>query len=146
MIVDASVLLCAFFPDERQAQAQRLVREHVADRVHLKAPALLSFELSNALWQAERRARISRHQTEEIFQAFVGLDIQIILDTCSLRECFEGDMLPLARRFNCSTYDAAYLALAQGCREPLITADARLYNSVHVDLDWVIWVGDYPCG
>jgi predicted nucleic acid-binding protein len=71
MIVDASVLLSAFFPDEAQTQAQTLLREHVADRIHLNAPTLLSYELSNALWQAERRARISRSQTEEIFQALL---------------------------------------------------------------------------
>jgi predicted nucleic acid-binding protein len=47
-------------------------------------------------------------------------------------------MILLASRFNCSAFDAAYLVLAQGCREPLITADARLYNAVHADLDWVI--------
>ncbi len=38
MIADASVLLCAFFPDESQAQAQALLRDHAAGRARLKAP------------------------------------------------------------------------------------------------------------
>jgi predicted nucleic acid-binding protein len=137
MIVDASVLLCAFFPDEAQAQAQRLVREHVAGRVQLKAPALLPYQLSNAVWQAERRGRVSRSQADEILQAFARLDIEIIPQTW-------GEMLPLARRFNRSAYDAAYLALAEARKEALITADERLYNAVHGQLDWVIWIRDYP--
>ena len=137
MIVDASVLLCAFFSDEAQAQAQRLVRAHVAGRVQLKAPTLLPYELSNAVWQAERRGRVTRSQADEIQQAFTGLDIEIIPQTW-------GEMLPLVRRFNRSAYDAAYLALAEARKEPLITADERLYHAVHGQLDWVIWIRDYP--
>jgi len=137
MIVDASVLLCAFFPDEAQAQAQRMVREHVAGRVQLKAPALLPYELSNAVWQAERRGRVTRSQADEILQAFAGLDIEIIPQTW-------GEMLPLARRFNRSAYDAAYLALAEARKEAFITADERLYHAVRDHLDWVIWIRDYP--
>jgi predicted nucleic acid-binding protein len=136
MIVDASVLLCAFFPDEAQPQAQKLVREHVAGRVQLKAPALLVYELSNAVWQAERRKRITAAQTDEILQAFAGLEIEIIPQ-------FLGEMLPLARQFNCSAYDAAYLALAEVRKEPFITADERLYHTVRAQLDWVIWIRDY---
>ena len=37
MIVDASVVLRAFFPDEDQAQA--LIREHVIGQVALAAPS-----------------------------------------------------------------------------------------------------------
>ena len=136
MIVDASVLLCAFFPDEAQAQAQSLVREHVAGRAPLKAPALLPYALSNAIWQAERRRRVTRTQADQILQALIGLEIEIIPQAL-------GEMLPLARRFNCSAYDAAYLALAEVCHEPFITADERLYAAVHAELDWVIWLRDY---
>jgi predicted nucleic acid-binding protein len=91
VIVDANVVLRAFFPDEAQAKAQSVIREHVAGVVNLKAPALLPYELSNATWQAERRGRISRQQAEEILQAMAGLDIEIISQSW-------GELLPLARR------------------------------------------------
>jgi hypothetical protein len=52
-------------------------------------------------------------------------------------------MLPLAVRFNRSAYDAAYLALAEGSEQPLITGDSRLYHAVRKHLDWVQWIGDY---
>jgi len=48
---------------------------------------------------------------------------------------------PLARRFDRSAYDAAYLALAQARDEPLVTGDLRLYNAVRDHLDWVRWIG-----
>jgi predicted nucleic acid-binding protein len=143
MIVDASVLLCAFFPDEAQPKAQKLVREHVAGRVPLKAPALLVYELSNAVWQAERRKRISATQADEVLQAFAGLEIEIIPAAFPLREASMGELLALARRFDCSAYDAAYLALAETNKEPFITADERLYHAVRGQLDWVIWIKDY---
>jgi predicted nucleic acid-binding protein len=52
-------------------------------------------------------------------------------------------MLPLARRFVRSAYNAAYLALAEKNGEPLITGDERLFNAVHAELGWVVWIGAY---
>lgn len=136
MIVDASVLLSAFFPDEAQAQAQAVLRQHAAGRERLKAPALIVYEVTNAVWQAERRGRISGTQAEEILQAALGLDIELL-------PLNWGESLPLARRFGRSAYDAAYLALAERLGESMITADERLYNAVHSKLKWVLWLGDY---
>lgn len=137
MIVDASVLLHAFLPDEMQPNALAVVRQHASGRLHLKAPALLPYELSNAVWQAERRGRLNRDQADRIIRSFASLDIEIIPQAW-------GEMLPLARQYDRSAYDAAYLLLAQQLGEPLITGDLRLYNAVHAALDWVVWIGDYP--
>jgi predicted nucleic acid-binding protein len=136
MIVDASVILSAFFPDEAQAQAQAIVRDHIAGRIELKAPDLLPYELANAVGQAERLNRISTDQANEIIRAMVGLQIEIL--TLEWAE-----MLPLARRFGRSAYDTAYLVLAEDLGEPLITGDERLYNAVHAQLDWVLWLKEY---
>ena len=136
MILDASVLLSAFFPDEAQPQAQILLRQHASGQVRLKAPTLLLYEVSNAVWQAERRGRITGAQADEILQAAAALQIELL----SLEW---GEMLPLARRYGRSAYDAAYLTLAERCGEALVTGDERLYNAVHAELDWVVWIGDY---
>ncbi len=144
MIVDASILLCAFFPDEAQTQAQKLVREHVAGTLRLKAPALLPYELSNAIWQAERRSRVSRIQADEVLEAIGGLDIEIIPQARSLQDCIDSSLLIMARQFNCSVYDAAYLTLAETCNESLITADEKLYLAVHKHFKWILLIRDYP--
>ena len=136
MIVDASVVLGAFFPDEDQAQAQALIREHVMGRVELIAPTLLLYEVTNAVVQAQRRGRISDEQAGNVLTSFEGLGI-------SLRPVSWQQMLPLALRFDRSAYDAAYLALAETSEQPLITGDRRLYNAVHADLSWVLWLEDY---
>lgn len=137
MIVDASVILSAFFPDEDQAQAQALIREHVIGRVELVAPTLLLYKVTNAIVQARRRGRISDEQARNVLTSFEGLGI-------ALRQVTWQQMLPLALRFDRSAYDAAYLALAELTGQPLITADRRMYNAVHEHLDWVQWMGDYP--
>lgn len=136
MIVDASVILRAFFPDEEQAQAQALIRDHVTGRVHLAAPTLLLYEVTNAAVQATRRGRITGEQAEDILTSLEGLGI--LLEPVGWQQ-----MLPLARRFDRSAYDAAYLALAEAIGQPLITGDLRMYNAVHEHLNWVRWLGDY---
>ena len=136
MIVDASVILSAFFPDEEQAQAQALIRDHVIGRVQLTAPDLLVYEVANAVIQARRQGRIRDEQVEGILSSFEGLNI-------ALKPVTWQRLLPLATRFDRSAYDAAYLALAEATGQPLVTGDRRMYNAVHEYLDWVQWMGDY---
>jgi predicted nucleic acid-binding protein len=136
IVVDASVILSAFFPDEEQAQAQALIREHVIRQVELVAPTLLLYEVANAVVQARRRGRVSDGQAEDILSSFEGLGILV-------RSVDWRQMLPFALRFERSAYDAAYLALAEALGQPLITGDRRMYNTVHEHLDWVHWIGDY---
>ena len=136
MIVDASVVLGAFFPDEEQTESQALIRDHVIGRLQLAAPDLLLYEVTNAVVQARRRGRISDEQVEDILSSFEGLNI-------ALRPVTWQQMLPLAQRFDRSAYDAAYLALAESTDQPLVTGDLRMYNAVREHLDWVKWIGDY---
>lgn len=136
MIVDASVVLSAFFPDEDQDQAQALIRDHVIGHLQLMAPDLLLYEVTNAVLQARRRRRISDEQAEQILSSFEELGI-------SLTPVSWKQMIPLALHFDRSAYDAAYLALAEATAQPLITGDSRLYNAVRGQLDWVKWIGDY---
>jgi len=135
MIIDASVLLSAFFPDEAQVNAQALIRDHTTGRTKLRAPTLLMYEICNAVWQAERRKRIQSDQADQIIQVVEDLDIELL-------PLSWGEMMPFARQFDRSAYDAAYLALAQRENEPLITGDERLFKAVQGKLNWVFWIED----
>jgi predicted nucleic acid-binding protein len=136
MIIDASALLSAYFPDEALPQAQELVRRHLLGGVQLRAPCLLLYEVTNVVWQGERRKRIASAQGDRILQSIVGLSLELY-DTTAM------DALALARKYNCSAYDAAYLALAAQLEEQLITGDARLYKAVSHDFRWIGWIQDY---
>jgi predicted nucleic acid-binding protein len=136
VIVDASVMLRAFFPDEEgHSQAQALVHRHVLGTAELRGPTLLSYEVTNAVLQAVRRQRITLELAQEILTTFEALAIP--LDTVS-----PFQPLVLAHRHNRSVYDAAYLALAETLDTQLVTGDRRLYNAVFQQLPWVLWVGD----
>lgn len=137
MIVDASVLLSAIFPDEAQPQAQALLRRHVAGQERLRAPHLLLYEVNHALWRAERRGRVSPAQVDQMLEALKRLELEFLSPDWQ-------EILPLARQTNCSAYDAAYLALAQQMGEPLVTADERFYNAVAGQFPGVRRLGSEP--
>jgi predicted nucleic acid-binding protein len=135
LIVDANIILRAFFPDEQQAEAQTLVHHHILGHNNLTAPTLLLYELVNSVRQAERRERITADEGVTILTAFDNLGI-------ALQPVAWQDVLALARQFDCSAYDAAYLALAQALGQELVTGDQRLFNAVREHLDWVRWIGE----
>ena len=139
MIVDASVILSAFFPDEAQEQAQALIGEHVIGTVELAAPTLLVYEVTNGVLQARRRERIDDGQAADILSSFEGLRI-------SLQPVSWQEMLRLAVLFDRSAHDAAYLALAEARGQRLVTADIGMCNAVRDQVDWVWWIGDYGNG
>ncbi len=136
MIIDASALLPAYFPDEVQRPSQRLLRDYVLGELELAAPTLLVYEMTNAVVQAIRRGRIREEQGMEALDAFDGLGIPLFPVAWQ-------EMATFARRFDRSAYDASYLALAEQRDEPLITGDRRMYNAVREHLGWVIWIGDF---
>lgn len=86
-------------------------------------PLLWPLEVTNALLVAERRGRL----TESESHRFVGLlsALLIEVDSETPRGAF-AEVLPLARRHDLSTYDAAYLELAMRSALPLATFDERL--------------------
>jgi len=137
MIVDASVVLRGFFPDEEgHAEAQALIRAYAQGEIELHAPTLLPYEVTNAILQAIRRDRIGPEKGREIFTAFEGLSIPTA-------DVSWQQTLELARAHDRSAYDAAYLALAEETGSKLVTGDRRLYNAVKDRLPWVLWIEDY---
>jgi predicted nucleic acid-binding protein len=137
MIVDASVVLRGFFPDEEgHAKAQALIRVYAQGEIELHAPTLLPYEVTNAILQAIRRDRISLEKGREILAAFEGLGIPTV-------EVSWQQALELARTYDRLAYDAAYLALAKESGSKLVTGDRRLVNAVKDRLPWVLWIEDY---
>lgn len=137
MIIDASVVLKGFFPDEAgHVQALALIRAYAQEEVELLAPTLLPYEVTNAVLQAIRRDRIRLEQGQEIVAVFQELGIPTV-------EVSWQRALALARAYDRTAYDGAYLALAEERSDKLVTADLRLYNAVKDHLTWVGWIEDY---
>lgn len=138
LVLDASVVLKSYLPEEGSVQAQAIFKDRALGHVELLAPALMPYEVTNALMVALRRQRIDKARAEEILKEFVRLRIP----TQGLVG-LEERAWALALEHQRTVYDAAYLALAEREGLPLITGDKRLYNAVKAKLRWVRWVGDY---
>jgi predicted nucleic acid-binding protein len=124
IVVDASVALAWCFPDEDSEYAD-VVLDALEDQTIL-APSIWPLKIANALLAGERRKRIRRPETRRFVELLKGLNIfqdaQPLADTLS-------NVLPLAREYSLSAYDAAYLDAAVRHAAPLATLDVGLQRA-----------------
>ena len=135
LVIDASVILRAFFPDEEgQKESQVLIEDWIKGRVEIVAPSFLFLEVTNAVLVAVRRGRITGAKAYEIVRTVKGLSIPVV--DYDIEEVFE-----VAAKFDLSAYDATYVALAD---KPyiLVTGDKKLYQALK-EGERVKWIGDY---
>jgi predicted nucleic acid-binding protein len=120
-VLDASATFPWLFEDEASPEADALL-EDVAQKGAL-VPALWFLECANGLASAERRGRIDASGVA----LAIGLlrRLSLTVDDAAPSRAF-GAVLDLARRHQLTTYDAAYLDLAQRRGVPLATHDAAL--------------------
>jgi predicted nucleic acid-binding protein len=93
------------------------------ETVHAVAPALWPFEVANVLSAAERRGRISAAAQAAFLERLRLLPVAIEHRPAAW---LAQQILPLARTYHLSAYDAAYLELAIRERLPLATLDDDL--------------------
>uniref|UniRef100_Q02C30 PilT protein domain protein n=1 Tax=Solibacter usitatus (strain Ellin6076) TaxID=234267 RepID=Q02C30_SOLUE len=120
-VLDASLTLSWAFDDEAAPFAVHILRS--LETVHAVAPALWPFEVASVLAVAERRGRINTGQQAEFLERLRMLPILIENRPAAW---LAQQILPLARRYRLSGYDAAYLELAIREALPLATLDGDL--------------------
>ena len=94
----------------------------VAERLagaELFAPALMPFECANIIRRHELGELISADQAAQAHADLVDLPIELWPYEVLARRAWQ-------LRRNASTYDAAYIALAEAVGAPLVTLDRRL--------------------
>ena len=116
-VVDASALAALLF-DEPEAGA---VAERLEDG-NLVAPALLSFEIASVCLKKLRSSPQQREALLAAFALYARMPIEIL-------EVDHADTLRLAEAFGLSSYDAAYLWLAQKLAAELVTLDRSLQTA-----------------
>jgi predicted nucleic acid-binding protein len=135
VVVDASVAVKWFVPEELSTDARRLL----ISEYELLAPDLLWVELGNALWKKHHRRELDQRTARRLLRDFSRVPIEY-----HASERWTGVALELAIRHGVTVYDGLYLALAagNGCR--VVTADRRFHEACgggvigHV----VGWVGE----
>jgi len=112
-VVDASAVAAVLFDEPEAAPVMAGVTGS------LLAPGLLRYELASVCASKLRNEPKLAKLTLQRYRLLAGLDIQFADP--------DWDTLPrLARQWDLSAYDAAYLQLALKRKAPLVTLDARL--------------------
>ncbi|HUN69547.1 MAG TPA: type II toxin-antitoxin system VapC family toxin [Burkholderiales bacterium] len=119
LVLDASITLSWFFPDERTAFTDTALE--IAAQEECWAPAVWRLEFSNALLVAERKRRLSRDERLQVLDEASRLNLRCDTALQDFRR-----ISAMADRHALSTYDAAYLELALRLGSSLITLDKKL--------------------
>ena len=123
-VLDASAAFAWAFSDKVFASA--LPALDAIQRTFAEAPVLWHFEVASALRKASRESRISDGQVSS-FLALIGrLDIRTHHDPPSMDR-----LLSLAKLYNITTYDAAYIELALRLGLPLATLDNDMAKAAY---------------
>jgi len=124
VVIDASVALAWCFPDEASLYADGVLS--TLNGHDVLVPAVWSLEMANAILVGERRKRLGQPEILRFLALLEGLSIHQDDQAASASV---RNVLPLARRFGLSAYDAAYLELAVRYNAPLATLDGDLQKA-----------------
>jgi predicted nucleic acid-binding protein len=99
----------------------------ISEGTEVHVPHLWPLEVTNALVKAFRRQQITRDELFDYARQLASLRVQVDIDQIAERAF--NQVLLLAERYQLTTYDAAYLELAQRRELPLATADTNLVQA-----------------
>jgi predicted nucleic acid-binding protein len=126
-ILDCSVTMAWYFKDEANAYANSVRR--ALSRASAVVPALWPLEVANILVLGERRQRSSEAEASKWLRYLQMLPIHVDEETAPRAW---SDILHLARSYDLSAYDAAYLELAIRLGLPLASLDDRLKETARL--------------
>ena len=131
--VDASIVLRHILqPDDEPVK--KLWLSWISQQYRLISPTLLYYEVTNGLYQQQKYGLLSPETIRDSLELALSLPINLVGEVGlhqRAREIATQYKLP-------ATYDAHYLALAEGMGIELWTADARLVNTLKpYKLGWV---------
>jgi len=124
--VDASVVVRLLVPAPGSDAVAALWERWTAERRRVLAPALLGYEVTNALRRYEVLGSLTPDEVNDALDIYTSLGL-VHVDEPALH----AEALKLARQHGLkAAYDAHYLAVARRFGADLCTADARLANAV----------------
>ena len=124
-VLDCSVAVAWFFEDEFSEYSELVRQVLLGKGVVAVTPSIWPAEVSNVLFQAERRKRINAIQVNQAVRVLSQLPIDV--DYLPLGSM--GHVLRLCRTYTLASYDALYLELALRENMPLATGDKKLKAS-----------------
>ena len=121
-VFDSSFIGVIIIPDEKNPDADK-VRAKIGEDEYIFVPQLFWYEAANIFMNLIRRRRFT---SDEVLQLFPKLAaIRLTSDYESGAE-YSKRLLNLCNNYNLSSYDAAYLELAERKKAVLCTMDEKL--------------------
>ena len=139
LVVDANVVAKLYLRDEQYtANADLLFSRFRRGEVQLIAPHLVTYEVPAAIKRGAARVKAAKETWQVALSSFESLGLSVIDDSDAKYEATR-----LAINYACAYYDALYLLLAEdlGCR--FITADERLWRTLHARAEYLLLLGSY---
>ncbi len=121
LVIDCSVTMAWCFEDETTKETEDILEALIQSNALV--PSIWPLEVVNVLAVAERRKRISASDSVRFMELVSSLPIQVVQES-SLR--IFGTISNLARTYELSSYDAAYLDLAMREGAVIATQDKAL--------------------
>jgi predicted nucleic acid-binding protein len=122
-VLDASVVIKWFKPDEISEAANTLLEAHLTTTDIVFAPTLLLYEFSNVF--VNSRTMTAEELVVTIDKLFTTQINFIVPDASLTKQAIE-----IADTEKVTVYDASYVALAQHLQCPFVTADKKLFTKV----------------
>ena len=122
LVIDTSAVIAQVLDEESADYAQGVFDAIQSDGAI--APAIIWYEIRNALIANERRGRLSPTETS----VFLSLIRRLPIEMDPLPD--DVGVLTAARSYDLSVYDAAYLELSVRTGLPLATLDKKLAAAV----------------
>lgn len=116
IVVDASTILDLLLQTPRSAAVERRI---LRDGETIHAPALIDLEVAQVLRRYVVRGEMSAKRASAALDTMKVFPIARYAHDALLSRVWE-------LRENLTAYDAAYVALAEALRSPLVTGDERL--------------------
>lgn len=123
-MVDASVALAWCFPDETSDYADCVLV--ALEGKTILVPAVWGLEIANAVLVGERRKRLDQPDVRQFATLLESLSL--VQDSQPVAS-HVSQVLPIARTYGLTAYDAAYLELSIRHNAPLATLDGKLQKA-----------------
>jgi predicted nucleic acid-binding protein len=130
IVLDASALIEVLTRSERGLRVQaRILR--APESIH--APALIDLEVAQVLRRYVGLGQVPEHWARSALDIVLAFPMTRYLHEPLMKRAW-------ALRENITAYDAAYVALAEALRAPLVTCDAKLarFRGAKVSMELVV--------
>ena len=122
-VVDASVVVKWFTREENTPQARLILNKLLQDEISVFVPDLIIYEVTNALWKGKRLEKeVIIESIETLWHSKIQFEQLGIL----LIETVTNFMI----KYDLTSYDAMYAALAYVLGVPLLSADSKAHKNI----------------